>query len=193
MTDLEALLQASDQPGAAALVARREAVEVAGFGEVEPDSICRIGSTTKPITAAAVMLLVDDGRVALGDPIARWLPELASPDVARTPESPAGDLVPAARLITASRERRGSMMSTDHLTREQCEASTLFLEGAGWGLGGSVAPDGRYGWVGGTGTTAHVRRRTGTVAVLHTQVQMPGPTSTPIMRRFREYAFGEPA
>ena len=43
------------------------------------DSIVRIASITKPITAAAVMLLVDDGRVALDDPIARWLPELASP------------------------------------------------------------------------------------------------------------------
>ena len=47
-------------------------------------------------------------------------------------------------------------MTTDHLTQEQRDASTLFLEGAGWGFGGAVAADGRYGWVGGTGTTAHV-------------------------------------
>src|SRR6185312_4998545 len=60
----------------------------------------RIASMTKPITAAAVMLLVDDALVSLGDPVARWLPELGSPQVVRTPESPLDDVVPAARPIT---------------------------------------------------------------------------------------------
>ena len=81
------------------------------------------------------------------------------------------------------------LMTTDHLTQEQRDASTLFLEGDGWGYGGAVSRGGRYGWVGGTGTTAHVDPSTGTVAVLFTQVQMPGPTPTPLMRRFWEYAF----
>jgi hypothetical protein len=40
-----------------------------------------------------------------------------------------------------------------------------------------------------TGTTAHVARRTGTVGVLLTQVAMPGPAPTPIMRAFWQYAF----
>src|SRR5947207_15430992 len=57
------------------------------------------------------------------------------------------------------------LMTTDHLTQEQRDASTLFLEGAGWGYGGSVAPDGRYGWGGGTGTTAPVAPATGPVAI----------------------------
>jgi CubicO group peptidase (beta-lactamase class C family) len=82
------------------------------------------------------------------------------------------------------------LMTTNHLTRRQREASTLFLEGAGWGFGGSVAATGRYGWIGGTGTTAHIASSTGTIAVLLTQVQMPGPTSTPLMRQFWGYAFG---
>src|SRR5207247_878995 len=76
------------------------------------------------------------------------------------------------------------LMTTDHLTQEQRDASTLFLEGAGWGFGGAVAADGRYGWVGGTGTTAHVAPATGTIAILFTQVQMSGPTPTPFMRQF---------
>ena len=46
------------------------------------------------------MLLVEDGRIALDDPIARWLPELASPRVVRTPQSPIDDVVPAVRPIT---------------------------------------------------------------------------------------------
>jgi CubicO group peptidase (beta-lactamase class C family) len=67
---------------------------------VEPDSIVRIASMTKPITAAAMMVLVDEGLIALDDPIARWLPELASPQVVRTPASPVEDVVPAARPVT---------------------------------------------------------------------------------------------
>jgi CubicO group peptidase (beta-lactamase class C family) len=83
------------------------------------------------------------------------------------------------------------LMTTDHLTQEQRDASNLFLEGAGWGYGGAVRDDGRYGWTGGTGTTAHVVRSTGTVGVLLTQVMMTGPTSTPLMREVWRYAFGE--
>lgn len=56
MTDLEAVLEEARLPGAAAMVARGEAVEVASVGEIAPDSICRVASITKPITAAAVML-----------------------------------------------------------------------------------------------------------------------------------------
>jgi CubicO group peptidase (beta-lactamase class C family) len=84
------------------------------------------------------------------------------------------------------------LMTTDHLTHEQRDASTLFLEGAGWGFGGAVAADSRYGWVGGTGTTAHVARSTATIGILLTQAQMAGPTPTPLMREFWRYAFGAP-
>jgi CubicO group peptidase (beta-lactamase class C family) len=83
MTPLQDLLETAVEggtvPGAAALVAHGEEIEIAGVGEVEPESIVRIASITKPITAAAVMLLVDEGLVSLDEPIARWVPELASP------------------------------------------------------------------------------------------------------------------
>jgi len=82
------------------------------------------------------------------------------------------------------------LMTTDHLTQAQRNASTLFLEGSGWGFGGSVGPEGRYGWVGGTGTTAHIVPATGTAGILFTQVPMTGPAPTPVMRTFWEYAFG---
>jgi CubicO group peptidase (beta-lactamase class C family) len=95
-------------------------------------------------------------------------------------------LADGGSLLSAGSVR---LMTTDHLTQEQRDASTLFLEGAGWGYGGSVAPDGRYGWVGGTGTTAHVAPAADTVAVLFTQQQMTGPASTPLMREFWRYAF----
>jgi CubicO group peptidase (beta-lactamase class C family) len=336
-------------PGAAALVARGDDREVAAAGELAADSIVRIASLTKPITAAAVMTLVDDGIVGLGDPLARWLPELSSPGVVRTPASALDDVVPAARAITvedvltsragwgfpsdfslpavvelfeklpvfappdppdewvatlagipmlrhpgeawlyntcsdiqgvlaarasglpladllaerifeplgmtdtgfhvppgkrarlpsyhtpdarvasddvwtrppvfpsgaaglvstlADLHRFGRalldeggavlsptsvrLMTTDHLTQQQRDESAIFLEGAGWGFGGAVSGAGRYGWVGGTGTTMHVERASGTIAILVTQLSMTGPAPTPLMRRFWARAFGGP-
>jgi CubicO group peptidase (beta-lactamase class C family) len=351
MSSLQDLLDAAvgngTAPGATALVAHGDEVEVAAAGDLQPDSIIRLASTTKPVIAAAVMLLVDEGSAALDDPIAPWLPELASPVVVRTPESPIDDVVPAARPITVEdlltfragwgfpsdfslpavielfekmppfgiREtpdawlatlagipmldqpgeawlyntcsdiqgvliarvsgqtlpeflaerifdplgmsdtgfyvpeqkldrlpdypageampidgdrwkeppifpsgsgglvstlddwhRFGRMlladgggllspesvrlMTTDHLTQEQRLAATLFLGDSGWGYGGAVRPDGRYGWVGGTGTSAHVVSSSNTVGVLLTQVQMTSPTPPPLMREFWRYAFG---
>src|SRR3954471_15332601 len=64
------------------------------------DTIFRVASNSKPVTAAATMLLVDEGRLGLDDPVERWLPELTSPMVVRTPESPVDDVVPACRAIT---------------------------------------------------------------------------------------------
>ncbi|MFF0450198.1 serine hydrolase domain-containing protein [Streptomyces sp. NPDC004609] len=95
-------------PGAVGLVAhggRTEAVAV-GFADTEGttplarDSVFRIASLTKPVVAAALMMLVDEGRIALGDPVGTWLPELASPSVVRTPDAPVDDVVPATRPIT---------------------------------------------------------------------------------------------
>lgn len=381
MTDLHDVLQkhVSDGslPGAVGLVAHGDRLEVQAVGSLDVDgtapmardSIFRIASITKPITAAATMMLVDDGRIALDDPVEKWLPELASPSVVRIPDSAVDDVVPAARPITlfdllafrsghgfpsdfslpavgllfseltqgspaeqppltpdewmatlsripllhqpgeawlyntgsdilgvliprvsstplpeflaerlfeplgmvdtgfdvpASRRDRftsyyqpdseggpelvdtpdgqwsrapafpsgagglastaddwyafarmllaeGSanghrlltptavrQMTTDHLTQAQRDASTLFLEGQGWGFGGSVdvvAVDpwnvaGRYGWVGGTGTSAHITPSTGTIAILLTQRAMTDPTPPAHMRDFWRYAAG---
>jgi CubicO group peptidase (beta-lactamase class C family) len=361
-------------PGAVALVARDSRVEVVavGLADLEArtpmmrESIFRIASITKPITAAAVMMLVDDGLMALDDRVERWLPELASPMVVRTPSSPVDDVVPATRPITVldlltnragygfpsdfslpavqalfsvqtdGREvqlrpepdqwmsrlaaipllyhpgeawlydtcsdlqgvliarasgrplpeflaervfeplgmvdtgfevpaaKRGRLTSyyrpgsdgrleladapdgqwsrlpafpagagglastaddwhrfarmileegaldgrqllspgavrqitTNHLSPPQREIGALFLEGQGWGFGGSVDLEpvepwnipGRYGWVGGTGTTAHVVPSTGSVAILLTQVAATSPIPPEIMRDFWGYA-----
>jgi CubicO group peptidase (beta-lactamase class C family) len=89
-------------------------------------------------------------------------------------------------------------MTTDHLTPAQREAGTLFLDGQGWGFGGGVDVDGsrpgyvpgRYGWVGGSGTSGHIIPSTGTVAVLFTQLQLTGPAPPEPMREFWRYAAG---
>ena len=373
---LEVHVSNGSVPGAVGLVARGERVEVQAVGCVDlegsapmaRDSIFRLASITKPITAAAVMLLVDDGRIALGDPIGGWLPELASPSVVRTPASPVDDVVPAHRGITvldllsaragygfasdfslpavemlftvqtdgrevqlrphpdewvaklaripllyqpgqawlydtcsdlqgvliarvtgqplpeflaerlfeplsmsdtgfvvpaAKRDRFTSyyrpdsagaleladapdgqwsrlpafpsgsgglvgtvddwyrfsqmmlgqgaigdrrilspesvrQMTTNHLTRSQREVGELFLEGQGWGFGASVDIEaidpwnvpGRYGWVGGTGTTAHITPTTDSVAILLTQVAATDPVTPALMRDFWRHAAG---
>jgi len=375
MADLTSLLQSFvDEglvPGAVALVAHGDDVEVAAAGGMDleggapmtPAAIFRVASITKPITAAAAMLLVEDGVLRLDDPISRWLPELASPSVVRRPDAPVDDVVPARRPITVEdlqtfragwgfpadfslpavqplftelgqgpstdgvpepdtwvrilagvpllaqpgetwlyntcsdvlgvlisrasgqslpeflaervfeplgmadtgfhvpEAKRGRLttayrpegdglvvsdppsgaitrpptfpsgagglvstaqdwlafgrmllaggepllspesvrlMTTDHLTARQRADSALFLEGQGWGFGGSVDVEisqpwevpGRYGWVGGTGTSAHVVPTTGTVAILLTQREMTGPESTPMLHAFWTYAAG---
>src|SRR5215471_7344477 len=104
---LRAYVENGSVPGAVGLVARGDRVEVAAVGSaavggapMARDSIFRFASITKPITAAAVMMLVEDGRIALDDPVGRWLPELAEPKVVRTPASAVGDVVAATRPIT---------------------------------------------------------------------------------------------
>jgi CubicO group peptidase (beta-lactamase class C family) len=379
MSNLRGILQTyvgnGSVPGAVGLMARGDRVEVAAAGSADADgttpmarnSIFRIASITKPITAAAVMMLVEDGRIALEDPVMQWLPELASRAVVRTPASPVDDVVPAVRPITVAdlltfragygfpsdfslpavgllfselkqgppqpqlvaapdewmaalsgipllhqpgeawlyntcsdiagvliarvsgrplpeflaerlfgplgmvdtgfdvpagkidrftsyyrtdpagglelvdapggqwsslpafpsaagglvstvddwhsfarmllaRGRAGGrqllspasvrQMTTDQLTQPQRDASRLFLEGQGWGFGGTVDVEaidpwnvpGRYGWVGGTGTAAHITPSTGTVSILLSQLEMAGPTAPALMRDFWRHA-----
>ncbi|MCX5057261.1 MULTISPECIES: serine hydrolase [unclassified Streptomyces] len=380
MSDLHDILQQhvdrGTAPGAVALVARGDDVEVVTVGSVDTDgsapmardSIFRIASITKPIAAAAVLMLVEDGLLGLDSPVEEWLPELAKPSVVRTPSSPVEDVVPAVRPITvedvlssrtgwgfpadftlpavqslfpvqrdgrflqdwpdpatwlgllaqvpmlyqpgeawlygtssdlqgilvarasgrslpdflaerifeplgmkdtafevpASKRNRFtsayntasdgtleradtpdggfsrvprfhsgggglastaddwlafarmllnageggghrlltptsvSRMTTNHLTAEQRDRVPLFLEGQGWGYGGQVdvTPSdpwnvpGRYGWVGGTGTTAHIVPPTGTVSILLTQAAMRNPTPTQLMRDFWRHVAG---
>ena len=95
-------------PGLVALVHQRgrehvEAIGTMAFGSEAPvrrDTIFRLASTTKPITAAGAMILVEECKVRLDDPVDEWLPELADRRVLRTIESPLDDTVPAKRPIT---------------------------------------------------------------------------------------------
>ena len=64
------------------------------------DSIFRIASMTKPVTVAAAMALAEEGKLALSDPVTRWLPELAGMRVLTDPKGPLDSTVPARRAIT---------------------------------------------------------------------------------------------
>jgi CubicO group peptidase (beta-lactamase class C family) len=64
------------------------------------DTIFRLASMTKPITAVGAMILVEECKVRLDDPVDEWLPELRARRVLRTLESRLDDTVPAKRPIT---------------------------------------------------------------------------------------------
>ena len=95
-------------PGLVTLINRRGETHVeaigtqalGGGGRMRRDTIFRIASVTKPITAAAAMILVEECKLRLDDPIDRWLPELADRKVLRAIDGPLDDTVPAKRPIS---------------------------------------------------------------------------------------------
>jgi CubicO group peptidase (beta-lactamase class C family) len=122
-------------PGLVALVARGGQAHVVAeghkaLGDTEPigrDAIFRIASLTKPVIGVAAMLLIQDGAMALDDPVERWLPELAGRRVLRTLDAGLDDTVPAERVITvedvlAFRLGFGSIMSAGSYPVASAEA-----------------------------------------------------------------------
>jgi CubicO group peptidase (beta-lactamase class C family) len=95
-------------PGLVALVHQRGREHVEAIGTLALDSnapmrrdtIFRLASMTKPVTAVGALILVEECQLRLDDPVDEWLPELADRQVLRTLESPLDDTVPANRSIT---------------------------------------------------------------------------------------------
>jgi CubicO group peptidase (beta-lactamase class C family) len=94
-------------PGLVALIARGSQVHVEALGSmrvggppVARDSLFRIASTTKPITAAATLAVISEGLIELDGPVERLVPELADRRVLRRMDGPLADTVPATRPIT---------------------------------------------------------------------------------------------
>jgi CubicO group peptidase (beta-lactamase class C family) len=94
--------------GAITLLSRRgetivDAIGVQDLTRGDPmrrDSIFRIASMTKPITAVAAMLLVEECRLTLDEPLDRFLPELANRRVLQSIDGPLAATVPANRPLT---------------------------------------------------------------------------------------------
>jgi CubicO group peptidase (beta-lactamase class C family) len=95
-------------PGLVTLISRRGETHVDAFGmktiggrePMRRDTIFRIASMSKPVTAAGAMILVEEAKLRLDDPVDRWLPELADRKVLRSIDSALDDTVPAKRPIT---------------------------------------------------------------------------------------------
>jgi CubicO group peptidase (beta-lactamase class C family) len=104
---VERAVEQGQAPGVVAAVARGQTVHVAtsgvmavGGAPMRRDTLFRISSTTKPMTAAAVLSLVDDGLLEMNTPVDELLPELADRRVLRSPDGPLEQTVPAERSIT---------------------------------------------------------------------------------------------
>jgi CubicO group peptidase (beta-lactamase class C family) len=95
-------------PGIVTLVAREDDVHVEAIGVTEfggdvpmrRDTVFRIASLTKPIMAAATMILVEDDVIDLEEPVAQLLPELAGQRVLARVDGPLDDTVPLKRPVT---------------------------------------------------------------------------------------------
>src|SRR6266699_2275595 len=101
-------VERGEVPGLVTLVSRRGEVHIDAIGTraiadgtpMRRDTIFRISSMTKPITAVATMILVEECKVRLDEPVDRWLPELAERQVLKRLDGPLDDTVPANRSIT---------------------------------------------------------------------------------------------
>src|SRR5690606_1714375 len=107
-TQLERLIEGPLQPGAVVGLMRGDKISLfsAGYMESErqrpmpPDALFRISSMSKPLVALALLQLIEDGLVALHDPVEKWLPELAHPRVLKRIDAPLDETVSAERPIT---------------------------------------------------------------------------------------------
>jgi CubicO group peptidase (beta-lactamase class C family) len=86
--------------GVVTLVSRRGDTHVETVGAFREDTIFRLASMTKPITAVAAMMLVEECKLRLDDSIEDALPELANRRVLRAVDGPLDETVPAWRAIT---------------------------------------------------------------------------------------------
>jgi CubicO group peptidase (beta-lactamase class C family) len=101
-------VERGEVPGVVTLVARHGEVHLAavgttadgGGGPVTRDTLFRVTSMSKPITAAAAMILVEECKLRLDEPVDRLLPELSGRRVLKRLDGPVDDTVPASRPIT---------------------------------------------------------------------------------------------
>ncbi|MBQ0994692.1 beta-lactamase family protein, partial [Micromonospora sp. H61] len=108
---LERHVESGFVPGMVVVLARHGEVHIEATGHLAfdgpgsqtpmaADTICRLGSMSKPIVAACAMTLVEDCTLRLDDPVDDLLPELADMTVLADPHGPLDDTVPAERPIT---------------------------------------------------------------------------------------------
>jgi CubicO group peptidase (beta-lactamase class C family) len=104
---IQAAVARGDAPGVVAAVSRGDETEVAAAGvmavggaPMRADTLFRITSMTKPVTAAVVLSLAEDGLLHLDEPARRLLPELAGRRVLRRPDGPLTDTIAAERPVT---------------------------------------------------------------------------------------------
>ena len=142
-------VETGDVPGAVALVWQAGQildVHAAGVADVASgrpmlrSAILPIASMSKPVTVAAALRLMDQGKLRLEDPITRWAPEFAEMRVLKRPDGPLDDTCPAPRAITVE----DLMTHRSGLTYGFTSGSPLaaeLLRTFGFGLDSPMSPD----------------------------------------------------
>lgn len=150
--DLKGYVERKELPGVSVLVARHgRIVHLSSFGfrDIEsgapmtPDTLVRIYSMSKPVTAAAVMAAIEDGAFAVDDPVEKYVPELADVRVYAGGDADAIRTVPATRKMTIENlltHTAGFTMSFQAATPVSKLYQDAGLQSATWFLDGSI-PD----------------------------------------------------
>src|SRR5437870_10025 len=106
---MAARVERGEMPGIVWLVANGthephvDAIGTFAFDDARPmqrSTLFRIASLTKPVVAAATLILAEEGKLSIDEPVDRYLPELANPRVLTRIDGPLDDTVPADRPIT---------------------------------------------------------------------------------------------
>src|SRR6185312_17284151 len=103
-------VESGERPGLVTLLSKHGEIHVDAIGKhafdsrtpMRRDTIFRIASITKPIVGAVTMRLVEEGKLALDEPIDRLIPELANRRVLKHLDGPLDETVPAKRPIRVS-------------------------------------------------------------------------------------------
>ena len=151
---IEAYVDADQFAGAVSLVWRDGKVVQAGavgwrdreaLDPMARDTIFRIASMSKPVTSTAALMLMEEGRFALEDPISTWAPEFAHMQVLRSPAGPLDETDPAAREITFDdllTHRSGLTYAEIH----DGPITPAYRAALGWDIDSEVTPD---AWIAG--------------------------------------------
>jgi CubicO group peptidase (beta-lactamase class C family) len=106
---LQGIVDAGDLSGFVTLIWRKGEIaqlNILGKRDIEQnqpmarDTLFRIASMTKPITSVAALMLMEEGKLSLSDPITKWMPEFSNMRVLKDAQGPLEETVPAARPIT---------------------------------------------------------------------------------------------
>lgn len=141
---LEPFIQQNEMAGAVSLVADKSGIlhfSAIGQADIEMrlpmrhDTVFWIASMTKPITAIALMMLVDEGKVSIDDPISKYIPEFAK---LKTPSGKPANLTLRLCLTHTSglqevpKEKRRTILTLEELIPEALDRPTLFEPGTKW-------------------------------------------------------------
>lgn len=107
---------------------------------IERDTIFRIASMTKPITSVAALMLVDEGKIALNDPISEYAPEFSQMRVLKSPDGPLEETDESVRPITFEdllTHRSGLTYGEFH----RGPVAQAYREALGGDIDSDIAPD----------------------------------------------------